>query len=165
MQVRERYVGARWHCPSRIMDSDERGCLSMNTMLAGKTESLRQDNWYDHDRAAHHFQHLHDLRLVRPFEIPAGAAVQSHSHQLGHRLFRILLPGARQPHRLLRIHRGATEDHPGSDHADRVFGVLGPVPGGAIKWNYIVASRSSWPRSFSFSRSGKRISPLSNTYR
>ena len=39
---------------------------------------LRQHNDYDHDRPADHLKHLHDLRLVRPPEVPAGALVQSH---------------------------------------------------------------------------------------
>ena len=43
-------------------------------------------------------------------------------------VLRILLPSTGKPHRLLRIHRGPTEDDPGSDHSDRLRGFLGAVP-------------------------------------
>jgi uncharacterized protein len=54
------------------LDGRERPSLHEQTVGWKKSDGLRQDNWYDHDRAAHHFQHLHDLRLVRSPEVPAG---------------------------------------------------------------------------------------------
>ena len=51
--------------------------------LNGTAESLaregisRQHIVHDYHRAADHFQHLHDLCLVRTLEIPRGTALQS----------------------------------------------------------------------------------------
>lgn len=50
------------------------------------------------------------------------------SGELGYRVRGVLFPGAGQPDRALRIHRGAVEDDSRSHHADRVLPVLGPVP-------------------------------------
>ncbi len=85
----------------------------------------------DHNYPAHNLQHLHDHCLVWPFEISACAAVQSHPDQLAHRIRRILLSSASQSHWILRVHHGATEDNPGSDHANRVFDIFGFVFEGA----------------------------------
>jgi hypothetical protein len=55
---------------------------------------LWQHSAYDHDCAADYFQHFYDFRLVWAPEVPAGAAVQSHSHQLADCLRGILLSGS-----------------------------------------------------------------------
>src|SRR2546427_3540803 len=39
--------------------------------------------------------------------------------QLGHCAVRVPAAGARQPHRPHAVQRGAAQDHPGGDHADR----------------------------------------------
>ena len=51
--------------------------------------------------AARRVQHLHDVRVVRPPEAPAGLAVVPRgARELGHRALRVPAAGARQPHRL-----------------------------------------------------------------
>ena len=66
------------------------------------------------------------------------AAVQGHRHQLAYRLCGVLFPSTRQPHRLLRVHDGAVEDHSGGHHLTvfSVFSVL--YLRESLKWNYLV---------------------------
>lgn len=92
--------------------------------------------------AATLFQRLHDRRLVRPLEIQrdanrqSAAALRCHSDELGHRLLRILLPGAGQPHRLHRQRRPLlalpAEGDPGGGFAGRLHGLR---PAGLQKRN------------------------------
>src|SRR5208282_568065 len=70
----------------------------------------------------------HDLRLVRSSEIPRRAALQSNRRELADRLLRILFSSSGKPHRLLRIHRRATQDHSGSDHSHRLRCLLSALP-------------------------------------
>src|SRR6266851_4607942 len=54
-----------------------------------------------HHPAAGHLKYFHDLRMVWPLEIPQRGFVEGAYGQLGHRVFRILFPGSRKPHRLV----------------------------------------------------------------
>jgi len=56
-------------------------------------------------------------------EIPECGAVAGGAGQLGHRLFRILPGGARQPHRPSGLFRRPAQD-PAGDHHLAVFGVF-----------------------------------------
>src|SRR5579863_1590480 len=67
---------------------------------------------------AHHLEHLHDLCVVRPLEVPLDRSLESDCDQLGHRVLRVLLPGTGESHWFVRIHRRATEDHSGGHHPD-----------------------------------------------
>jgi hypothetical protein len=86
-----------------------------------RTESPHED-----DRADH-LQHLHDLRMVRTPEIPRGPLYKVIVVSWVNRLLRILLPGPRKPHRLLRVLRGPTQNHPGSHYPHRLRRVLGDL--------------------------------------
>src|SRR5258706_9538087 len=79
---------------------------------------------HDHDPAPDPLQHLHDVRLVWPSEVSPRTAVQGHRYQLDNRLCGVLFSGAGQPHRILRVHDGAVEDHTGGHHPNRVFDLL-----------------------------------------
>jgi hypothetical protein len=59
------------------------------------------------------------------FEVQASPDLHRDSRQLGHRLFRVLFSSARQPNWLVRIQRGTAKDDSGSNHPDRIFGILG----------------------------------------
>jgi hypothetical protein len=65
-----------------------------------------------------------DLRLVRSLEVPQRSPLESNPCQLGHRILRILFPGACESYRFLRIHHGAAQDHSGSHFVDSVRGFL-----------------------------------------
>jgi uncharacterized protein (DUF486 family) len=58
------------------------------------------------------------------------------TRQWGHRLLRALLSGARQPHRFVRIHGRAAQNHPGGHYSHTVFSVL--YLGDKFKWNYAI---------------------------
>src|SRR5262249_36070904 len=71
-------------------------------------------------------QRVHDLRLVRAPAEPGGPAmVHRGDRQLGHRALRVSAPGPREPHRLHGADAGATQDHAGGDHADRLCALRG----------------------------------------
>src|SRR5271155_4491663 len=74
-------------------------------------------------------ERVHDVCLVRPTEISDGAAVAGHSALLGHRVLRILLCGAGEPHWPYSVFRSPAEDDAGGDHAGRVRRLLGDVSG------------------------------------
>src|ERR1700730_3288729 len=78
------------------------------------------DNCANH-RAADHLEYLYDLCLVWPSQIPQRGSVEGHPRKLGHRLFRVLLPGTGKSHRLVRTYDRSVEDHSGSNHAFGVF--------------------------------------------
>src|SRR5882724_6194204 len=82
---------------------------------------------HENDCPAHHLQHLHDLRLVWPPEIPRRAALQSDRSELDDCVLRILLSSSRQPRRLVRIQRGPAKDDSGSDYAHCLRRILGAV--------------------------------------
>jgi len=72
-----------------------------------------------------------NLRLVWPPETPRRDALEGHPRQLGYRLLRRLFPGARQPHRLVRIQRRATQVI-----TLTVFSIFSvPYLGDRFKWN------------------------------
>src|SRR5580658_3498422 len=78
---------------------------------------------YENRTSTDLLKYFYDRRLVRPPQIPQGAADRRHRGELADRLFRILLSGACQSHRLRPIHRVSTEDHSGSGHPVRLRGV------------------------------------------
>jgi hypothetical protein len=99
---------------------------------------LRQHNSHDHDRPAHHLEHFHDFRLVRTPEISAGIFIQSHPHQLGHRVLRVLFSSPHKSHWILRIQRGPTQDDQKAITLT-VFSVSSVLYlDQQIKWNYIL---------------------------
>jgi len=48
--------------------------------------------------------------VVRALAISQRSVVESDCRQLGHRFFPVLFPSPGEPHRLVRVHAGATED-------------------------------------------------------
>jgi len=64
------------------------------------------------------------------------SALEGYPRQLGHRLFRILLPGAGQSHRLVRIHHRPTQNDSGSHHAHRLRNFLDDLSRRKLRWNY-----------------------------
>src|SRR4029077_17952883 len=83
----------------------------------------RISDLYENCPAPDLLQHLHDHCLVRPSEIPAVSAPHGHPGELVNCLRGVLFSGSRQPHRLWRIQRLPAENHPGSNHAVRVYRV------------------------------------------
>lgn len=53
--------------------------------------------------------------------------------QLGHRFFRVLLPGAGKPHRLVRIHARAIKDDPRDHYAFDFPRILDFLPQGPLQ--------------------------------
>src|SRR5258706_12700621 len=76
-------------------------------------------------------QCLHDLRMVRPFEVQGQLAAARGDRELGYRVLRILAGGAGQSLGQRGVYAGAAQDHAGSDHAGGVRRLLGPVSQGA----------------------------------
>lgn len=84
---------------------------------------------YENDNTSPDIQYFHDVCVVRTLEVQ-GQALDAGDHgQLGNRVCRVLLPGARQPHRSLPMGRGAVENDPGGDHPRRFFILLNFIPG------------------------------------
>ncbi len=75
------------------------------------------------------FQCLHDLRLVRPSEVYRQTTLDRRTGELGDRFRRVLLRRARQPHRTRDLFHRRTQNHAGSHYTDRVFAILGRLPG------------------------------------
>ena len=80
-----------------------------------------KQNHNENDRLAHHLQHLHDIRMVRPLEIQGITALDRHPGKLDDRVCRVLLSGARESNRLVSILSSAAEDYSRSHHACRVL--------------------------------------------
>ena len=87
-----------------------------------------------HNWVAGHLQHLYDAGLVWPPEagreqlVQQTAADRGDPDQLAHRLFRVLLPGACQPHRLSgkwgQLLPASAKGDPGGDHPHRIRNLL-----------------------------------------
>src|SRR6267143_5721948 len=99
-----------------------------------RAEGRSCDPGHLRDPAAHGFERLHDVRLVRaPEESRRTALVPGGAGELGHRLFRVSAAGAGQPYRLHAPVAAAAEDHAGSDHTLRVRAVRRAVHGQAAE--------------------------------
>src|SRR5215467_883539 len=61
----------------------------------------RSDSKNANDTAADDFERFHDSCLVRPPEISQRSPLESDSCELGHRILRVLLPGASKSHWLV----------------------------------------------------------------
>src|SRR5260370_18593671 len=81
----------------------------------------RISNLYENRPAPDLFQYFHDHRLVRPPEISPVSPDRGDRGELADRLRGVLFPGSRTPHRLRPVHRLPTENHPGINHAVRVY--------------------------------------------
>ena len=89
-----------------------RNCsLSLNS---GKM--LRDANHY----SSFHFEHLHDLCVVRTFEVPQLPIMEGDFCELAYRVRGILLSGSGKPPRVLSILDRAVENDSGSHHSGGV---------------------------------------------
>ena len=73
------------------------------------------------------FEHIYDVCLVRPPEVPQFTPLDRHRGELVHSPAGILLYGAGEPHRIVSIQYGAAENHPGGHHPGgirRIFHLL-----------------------------------------
>src|SRR5580692_10245226 len=73
------------------------GGASHKEIISPEGENGKHEN----DCPADHLEYLHDLRLVRPLEVPHLRTLEGYLGQLGHRFFRVLLPGPGEPHWLV----------------------------------------------------------------
>ena len=84
---------------------------------------------YENRAAFDLLEHFHDYCLVRTLEVQESSTSGGDFGELADRLRRILLPGARESHRVRAIFRVSIENDPGSDHALRVRGFRLDVSG------------------------------------
>ena len=84
-----------------------------------------------HGHAPRGVEPLHDIRLVRPPEEPAGEPlVPGRPRELGHRALRVPAPGPGQSHRVRgRAQPRAAEDPPGDHHPRHLRAVRGLLHG------------------------------------
>src|SRR5580698_4768615 len=84
------------HCMGQVVSRAHKAASHQERI----SRKARTEN-HENDPPAHHFECLHDLCLVWPPEVPHFRSLESDSGELGHRFFRVLLPGPGESHRLV----------------------------------------------------------------
>lgn len=84
---------------------------------------------------ADNLERLHDICMVWTSQIRRRKLIDTahHPYQLGNRVLRVLLPGARQPYRLCPLLRHPAKNHSRSDLTERIRAVRHLRDGGENK--------------------------------
>src|SRR5689334_9733378 len=85
-------------CPMQLVSVCVRPKAAENGKAKAPTRSIPENA---NDPAADDFEHFYDVCMVRASKISRRGTVESDCCELGHRFFRILLPGPGEPHWLL----------------------------------------------------------------